>query len=186
MRIGVPKVGTSDEIIFRLIQEYYGGSDEKLRANGGTLVQGDYNELATAFKKGQIDYIFVVLGIPGAMVQDIQQSREAEVQPISDKVRQIFAEKYGFSIGSIPKTAYPKYQSGDVPSIVMATTLLVGSTVSDDIVYRVTKTICDNITLLPKIHASMDVFDCKTAVKTRPVPVHPGALKYYKEKGFAS
>jgi TRAP-type uncharacterized transport system substrate-binding protein len=32
----------------------------------------------------------------------------------------------------------------------------------------------------------MDVFNCATAIKTQPVPVHPGALKYYKEKGFAS
>jgi TRAP-type uncharacterized transport system substrate-binding protein len=32
----------------------------------------------------------------------------------------------------------------------------------------------------------MDVFDCKTAIKTQPVPVHPGALKYYKEKGYTS
>ena len=186
VHIGVPKAGTSDELTFRLMQEYYGTNDEKMKARGAVIFQGDYNELASAFKKGQIDYVFVILGIPGAMVQDMQQSREAEVQPVPDQLRQLFAEKYGFSVGAIPKTAYPKYQTRDVPSLIMATTLLVGATVSDDIVYRVIKTICDNVNVLPRIHPSMDVFDCKTAIKTQPVPVHSGALKFYKEKGFAS
>ena len=186
VRIGVTKAGSSDEMTYRFVMEYYGTSYDKMRANGAKIVQGDYNELASAFKDGQVDYIFIVLGIPGAMVVDIQQSREAELVAFPEKLRQDFAEKYGYSLGSFPKTTYPKYQTADSPAIIMATTLMVSSAVSEDIVYKVTKTICENTEILPKIHASMDVFDCKTAVKTRPVPVHPGALKYYKEKGLAS
>ena len=66
----------------------------------------------------------------------------------------------------------------------MATTLMTSADVPDDTIYKVTKTLCENTAELPKIHASMDVFDCKSAVKTQPIPVHPGAAKYYKEKGL--
>lgn len=186
VRIGVTKAGSSDEMSYRFVMEYYGTSYEKMRANGAKIVQGDYNELASAFKDRQIDYLFIVLGIPGAAVVDIQQSREAELLPWPEKIRQDFAQKYGYSLGAFPKTTYPKYQTADTPTVIMATTLMVSSALADDVVYKVTKTLCENTDMLPKIHASMDVFDCKTAVKTRPVPVHPGALKYLKEKGFAS
>jgi TRAP transporter TAXI family solute receptor len=186
VRIGVTKAGSSDEMSFRFLMEHYGTSYEKLRASGAKIVQGDYNELASAFKDRQVDYLFIVLGVPGAMVQEIQQAREGELLPYPEAVREAFTNKYGYSLGVFPKTTYPKYQTADVPTLIMATTLMVSSAVPEDLVYKITKTLCENTGSLPRIHASMDVFDCKTAVKVRPVPVHPGALKYYKEKGFGS
>ena len=70
-------------------------------------------------------------------------------------------------------------------TIIMATTLVVSSDVAEDTGYKITKTLCENQDKLPSIHASMDVFNCATAIKTQPIPVHPGALKYYKEKGIS-
>jgi uncharacterized protein len=184
VRIGVTKSGSSDEMSFRFVMEHYGTSYDKLRGAGYKIFQGDYNELANAFKNNQVDYIFLVLGIPGAAVIDMQQGRDAELVAWPDEVRQKFAKQYGYSVGEFPAKTYPKYQTGAVPTIIMATTLMVSSDLNADTVYKVTKTLCENTDQLPKIHASMDVFNCKTAGKVTPVPLHPGALKYYKEKGF--
>ncbi len=95
-------------------------------------------------------------------------------------------KKYGYSPATFPKATYPAFQTADVSAILMATTLMASSDLSDDVAYKVTKTLCENEAELPKIHASMNVFSCKTAIKITPVPVHSGALKYYKEKGFTS
>jgi TRAP-type uncharacterized transport system substrate-binding protein len=67
----------------------------------------------------------------------------------------------------------------------MGTTLTVNADVSTDTVYKILKSICSNQDKLGAIHNSMKVFDCKTAGKDAPSPLHPGAVKYYKEMGYA-
>lgn len=184
IKIGVTKAGSSDEMTYRFVMEHYGQSYDKLRGNGWKIVQGDYNELASAFKDKQVDYMFIVLGIPGAAVIDMAKGRKAELMPWPEELASSLAKKYGYSRGAFPKTTYPDAQKADVPTIIMATTLMTSADVPDDVIYKVTKTLCENTAELPKIHASMDVFNCKTAVKTQPIPVHPGAAKYFKEKGL--
>lgn len=186
LNLGVTKAGSSDEMTFRFVMDYYGTSYDGLRDKGFKIVQDDYTGLANAWKDRQVDYMFIVLGIPGAAVIDMTQARGGELMAWPEDLRKTFAEKYGYSLGAFPAGTYPKLQSGPVPTVIMATTLMASSDLSDEIAYKITKTLCENQAKLPTIHASMAVFDCKTAVKTRPVPVHPGALKYYKEKGFAS
>ncbi|HJS33068.1 MAG TPA: TAXI family TRAP transporter solute-binding subunit [Alphaproteobacteria bacterium] len=186
IKIGVTKAGSSDEMTFRFVQDYYGTSYDKMRGSGVRIVQGDYNELASAWKDRHVDYMFIVLGIPGAAVIDMSQGRKGELMAWPSDLVEAFSKKYGYSKGAFPATTYPTLQKGPVNTIIMATTLMVSSDLSDEVVYKVTKTLCENQADLPKIHASMDVFDCKKAVDTRPVPVHPGALKYYKERGIAS
>lgn len=186
INMGVTKAGSSDEMTFRFVMDYYGTSYDGLRGKGFKIVQGDYNELANAWKDRQVDYMFIVLGVPGAAVIDMTQSRKGELMPWPEDLRQAFAKKYGYSLGEFPAGTYPNLQTGPVPTIIMATTLMASSDLPEDTAYKITKTLCENQAKLPSIHASMVVFDCKTAIKTTPVPVHPGALKYYKEKGFAS
>ncbi|HEX2116346.1 MAG TPA: TAXI family TRAP transporter solute-binding subunit [Alphaproteobacteria bacterium] len=186
IKLGVTKAGSSDEMSFRYVMEHYGTSYDKMRGNGVKIFQGDYNELANAYKDRQIDYVFLVLGIPGAAVIDMAQGRKGQLVAWPEELRKTMSQKYGYSVGEFPATTYPALQSGPSPTIIMATTLMVSSDLSEDVAYKVTKTLCENAGELPKIHASMDVFKCETAIKTRPVPVHPGALRYYREKGFAS
>ena len=186
VRIGVAKAGTSDDTTFKFVMEHYGTSYEKLRASGAKIVQGDYNELSSSFRDRQVDYLFVLLGVPGTMIQEIQQAREAELLPFPEDLRQEFSKKFGYTLGVLPKATYLRYQTADVPTLITATTLLVNAAVPDEVVYKITKTLCENTASLIRIHPSLDAFDCANGIKVRPVPVHPGALKYYKEKGFAS
>jgi TRAP transporter TAXI family solute receptor len=186
VKIGVTKAGSSDEMSYRYVMEHYGQSYDKLRANGWRIVQGDYNELSAAWKDKHVDYMFIVLGIPGAAVIDMGQARKGELMAWPKPVADALSGKYGYSVGAFPATTYPAFQTAAVPTIIMATTLMVDSQLPDDIAYKVTKTLCENEAEMPKIHASMDVFKCATAIKTQPVPVHPGALRYYKERGFSS
>lgn len=186
VNIGVTKAGSSDEMSFRFVMDHFGTSYDGLRGRGFKIVQGDYSELASAWKDKQIDYQFIVLGIPGAAVIDATQSRKGELMAWPEDIRKTFGQKYGYSMGEFPAGTYPNLQTGPVPTIVMATTLMASSDLSEEIAYKVTKTLCESQAQLPTIHASMNVFDCKTAIKVQPVPVHPGAMKYYKEKGFTS
>lgn len=183
-KIGVVKTGGTDEIAFRWVMEHYGQTYDSLRAKGWKFVQGDYSELASAFKDNQIDYVFIAQGLPGASVIDMATSRDAQLLDFPKGLTDFIYKKYGMGTGVIPAGTYPKYQGKDVTVMSMATTLITSSDVSEDVVYKVTKALCESQPRLPSVHASLKDFDCKTAVKVRPLPVHPGALKYYKERGW--
>ena len=66
----------------------------------------------------------------------------------------------------------------------MSTIMFARNSVSTNTVYNITKAICENEADLEKIHSSMKNFSCKTATLNAPLPVHPGAAKYYREMGY--
>lgn len=184
VKIGVVKAGATDEIAFRWVMEHYGQTYESLRGRGYKIVQGDYSELANAFKDRQIDYVFFAQGLPGAAVVDMATGRDAQLLDFPKPLTDFIFKKYGMGTGKIPAGTYPKYQSRDITVMNMATTLITSSDVPEDVVYRVTKALCESQDDLPKVHSSLKDFDCRTAISVRPVPVHPGALKYYRERGW--
>lgn len=184
VKIGVVKAGGTDEIAFRWVMEHYGQTYDSLRSRGYKIVHADYSELASAFKDNQIDYVFFAQGLPGAAVIDMATGRDAQLLDFPKPLTEFIYKKYGMGTGTIPAGTYPKYQSRDVPVLSMATTLITSSDVPEDVVYKVTRALCESQARLPSVHASLKDFDCKTAVKIRPIPVHPGALKYYKERGW--
>jgi uncharacterized protein len=185
VNLAVTEAGSSDEQTFRYVLEHYGTSYEDLRGTRGFKINhGNYAEMADQFKDGQVDYVFFTLGIPGAAAIDMVQGRSTELLPWPEELRQEFQERYGYSLRDFPADTYPEAQDGEVPTIIMATTLMVHEDVSEETVYQITKTLCENQDKLPAIHQSMEVFDCRTATENAPVPIHPGALRYYEEQGY--
>lgn len=184
VKVGVVKTGGTDEIAFRWVMAHYGQTYESLRARGYKFVQSDYNGLASAFKDKQIDYVFFAQGLPGAAVIEMSQGRDGVLLDFPKPLTDYIYSKYGMGTGKIPAATYPKYQKADVTVMSMATTLITSSDVPEEQIYKITKALCESQPQMPSVHASLKDFDCKTAVKVRPVPVHPGALKYYKEMGW--
>jgi TRAP-type uncharacterized transport system substrate-binding protein len=80
-----------------------------------------------------------------------------------------------------------KGQTAPLKTVQAATNLLVRPDLPDSVVYTVTKTIIENAARLPKIHAALTDFDAKVAADpglSGNCPLHPGAVKYYKEVGM--
>jgi TRAP transporter TAXI family solute receptor len=182
--LAVTKAGSSTEMTFRYVMSYYGTSYDDLRKNRKTKINhGNYSEISSQFKDRQVDYAFITLGLPGAAVIDMSMARKAEVLPITEDIRDHLKSTYGYKLGIIPAGTY-KFLQKDIPTTVMGTTLITNADVSEDTVYKITKSICENQAKLSNIHKSMNVFDPKIAWKDVPAPLHPGAIKYYKEKGY--
>ncbi len=185
IRIGLIEAGGTDVLILEWMINDLGESFESLKARGWTIVRGDYSVLAEAFKDGRIDYVIFAAGEPSSAIQDMMTSRRGELVPFSH-AEIAMAATYGLSGGSLAAGTYPAYQNDSIKTFKMATTLITSSDVSEDVVYRITKVICENQERLPNIQASLRVYDCKTAAQVRPVPLHPGALKYYREQSYLS
>lgn len=185
VEISVTKAGSSDEQTFRYLMEYYGTDYDTLRDERGWKINHlDYAASASQFADGQVDYAFHALGLPGASVVEMTQARDASLmewpQDLVDKLH----ETYGYAVADIPEGTYENAQDGAVTTIKMGTPIMVNSETPEDVVYKATKTLCENQDQLVSIHASMSVFDCKTAGDTTPAPLHPGAKRYYEEQGY--
>ena len=185
IRFGGANNGATDEIALRWLLAVYGQTYDSLRARGWRFQLAAYADLAAAYRDNQIDYAFFALGLPGSAVVDMATGRDGEILDIPQDVMDAFKQRHGMGSGVIPAGTYPRFHGNrEVKTLVMATTLVTSSDVSEDIVYKITKAICENIPELPRIHGSLKDYRCETAIANRPVPVHPGALRYYRERGW--
>lgn len=181
--IAVTKAGSSDAQTFEYLMEYYGTSYDDLRSRGWKVNRVEYSSAASQFGDGVVDYAFVALGTPGAAVVEMLQSRAGGLMPFAPNAMASLAKKYGYTAKPFAKGTY-KGQDVEVPTLIMATALMANATVPEITIYNVLKTFCEHQSELVNIHASIAVFDCKTAAGSRPAPLHPGAEKYLKEKGY--
>ncbi len=185
VKMAVTQSGSSDEVTFRYVMEYYKTNYDDLRKNRGFKINhGNYNEMAAQFKDGQVDYVFLSQGIPGGAVVEMLQGRQSELVPWPKKLTQDLAKQYGFTAGAFPANTYSG-QVGQPETVVMATTLMTAAHVPEDVVYKFTKAICKNEAKLTSIHQGLSVFKCATAFQAQHAPIHPGAMKAYKELGYA-
>lgn len=183
-KVGITKVGSSDEQTVRWIMEHYGTSHDDLREERGYKINlANYSELSGQFKDLQIDYVFLNLGLPGAAVIDMTLGRNAEISPLPHDILNAMREKYGFQIGVIPADTYVG-QTADILTLKYATALLVSADVDTDTVYKITSALCEDQDKLRDIHSSMAGFSCETATLNAPVPIHPGAARYFAEKEY--
>ena len=94
------------------------------------------------------------------------------------------AEKLGapYVAENIPANTYDG-QNEAVPTVAVINFLVSSSNVSDDLAYQMTKLLYENLDELKAAHAATASIDVQNALKGMPIPVHPGAQKYYDEVG---
>ncbi len=182
-KIAITKVGSSDEKIFSWIMKYYGTSYPDLKRRGFKVIHGNYAEISSQYKDGLIDYAVMNLGLPGAAVIDMLLSRDGEITNLPEDLRVSLKSEWGYNTGTLPSNTY-KDQGYNVTTGNMSTIMFASNKISENVIYSITKSLCENQSQLANIHGSMKNFSCKTATVNAPIPVHPGAAKYYREMGY--
>lgn len=185
INLTVSVVGSSDEWVFRKVLEFYGTSYDKLKANGSKIFHAGYADQATQFKDKNVDVYFTFLGLPGAAVTEASIGREMRILPWPDDLLNYLA-KFNVGTGEIPAGTYPKAVNGNenIKTATMSNCIIVNKNLSEDVVYNMTKAICEDLAATKAIHPAFSVFKPETAWKNIGAPLHPGAEKYYKEKGY--
>jgi TRAP transporter TAXI family solute receptor len=84
--------------------------------------------------------------------------------------------------GMIPAGTYDG-QSADVPTVAITNILVSHDKVSDEVAYQMTKLLFDNLERLGNAHAAAKDIKLETAAQNLPIPLHPGAERYYREVG---
>lgn len=139
-----------------------------------------YGESVELFVKGELDAIIVSAGLGVAAVIEASQRMPVRFVPIERKLVEANAEMF-FPV-DIPANSYPG-QTSAIPTAALNNFFVTTADASEEIVYRITKAIFDNLESVRAVHPAAKVISLERALAIRPIDIHPGALRYFREKG---
>ena len=173
--VGAPKSGT--ELNARAIFKAAGLTYEDINK----VEFLPYAESMELMKNHQLDATLQSSGLGMAAYRDLAAMMAVRFIPIPDAV----VEKIGspaYQPGVIPANTYDG-QTEDVPTAAIANIFVSQSRVSDELAYEMTKLMFTNLDRLSAAHAAAKGIKLDKAAKRLPIPLHPGAERYYKEVG---
>jgi TRAP transporter TAXI family solute receptor len=135
-------------------------------------------------KDGHAQAFTLGTAIPSGAVMDLASSRDVKLLDLSDSLPEMKKLNPGYTLVTVPKDTYPK-QNQDVKVIGYATHLVASCELPEDMVYKMTKAIADNVPSLAATSKTMSGLTPKDMAEDIGVPFHPGAAKFYKEQGIS-
>jgi TRAP transporter TAXI family solute receptor len=174
--VGAPKSGT--ELNSRDILKAVGMSYKDF----AKVEYLGYAESVELIKNRQLDATLLSSGLGVAAVRDLATALKIVVIPIPAEVVTKIGEA-AYQTGTIPANTY-NGQSADVPTVAVQNFLVTHEGVPADTVYKMTRSMFENIDAMIAAHAAAKAINKATAAQGAPVPLHPGAEKYYKEAGL--
>lgn len=185
-RIVPGKVGFSGTVIAELVLKAYGLTFSSIKKDGGSVSFVGYSDSAALMKDGHSDVYMAVTSCPQSTIIDLNFRPGIRFLPIDDAhMKKILGMEPGLMATVIPKTAY-KGMDKDVPAVGTVTCIVINKDVPDDVAYNIVKTLYANWPELAKVKKqAIENSKPEKALLGAGIPVHPGALKYYKEKGIA-
>ena len=184
VRISLSHTAGNSYLFSKWILEEYGISQKDITSWGGKIYTPSTSDAADMMKNGQLD-IMVWIG-PGEafIVQDMMNSVDLDILPVDENVIKAVGEKYGLQRDVIPASFYGGKFGKDIVTVSASTELMINKNVSEDIAYKMVKAMCekrDDIVIASPFWKS---FMPEKAGQGLALPLHPGAAKYYKEKGW--
>ena len=184
-RIVPGKVGFSGTVIAENVLAAYDITFDSIKKNGGMVSYVGYSDSAALMKDGHSDCYMAVTSCPQSTIIDLMFRPGVRLLPV-DKVHmdKLLKAEPGLMPTEIPKGAY-KGVNANIPAVGTVTCILISKDVSDDLAYKIVKTLYANWPELAHVKkkAIEDSKPDKATMGAR-IPIHPGALKYYKEMGY--
>ncbi len=143
------------------------------------------DEQGAALCDNKIDGFFYGVGHPSAAIQDPITTCGAKLVPLTGPAVDKLVKQYPFYAKvDIPGGIYAG-NPNPTPTYGVLATFVTSSKVSDEVVYQLVKAVFDNFDDFKKLHPAFAHLDPKQMIKDGlSAPLHPGAIKYYKEKGW--
>jgi uncharacterized protein len=182
-RVSTGSPGSATEVMaFRVIEAAGLDKDKDMRRERLGVA-----ESVNALKDRKIDAFFWVGGLPTAAVTDLGATPNVKIKMIDhadtvDKMNKKYDNLY--TTGVIPAKTYPG-QDKDNPIAVVQNILVANAKMSDKVAYDIVKTFIEKRDELVAVHAEAESIKLENqSPKNSPIPWHPGAVKYFSEKGL--
>ena len=182
-RVSTGSPGSATEVMaFRVIEAAGLDKDKDMRRERLGVAKS-----VNALKDRKIDAFFWVGGLPTAAVTDLGATPNVKIKMIdhADTVEKM-NKKYDnlYTTGVIPAKMYPG-QDKDNPIAVVQNILVANAKMSDKVAYDIVKTFIEKRDELVAVHAEAESIKLENqSPKNSPIPWHPGAVKYFSDKGL--
>ena len=143
-----------------------------------------FGDSANDLKDGKIDAAFIVSGAPTTAVTDLATTKNVALVSLDDShIEQLLQVSPYYTKCTIKKDVYGT--ADDCSTVGVGAVVLARNDVSEDAVYALVKDIFDNAANLTSSHAKYAELSLEYGASITSVPYHPGAAKYFKEKGMS-
>lgn len=182
MRIIMKPAGSSVPPVARMVMESLGTSLDQFRS-GGRLIQVDAAQTTSMLREGRADLYFETATKGHPAVTEVTLTTPMRFVDLPEKALGTLAER---GLKPLPMPEWFKGQKGPTRGADLGTHIIAHKDVPENIAYIVTKTIVENKAKLVERHQAWGGFQPEEAWKpeNNSVPLHPGAAKYYRERGW--
>ncbi len=184
VRIVSQPMGSASETSMKLILQAYGMSYDDIKSWGGSVTPTATGVAQSQMVDGKADVWInmIVAGHPS--ISELAISTELVFIPMSDEIINKL-KVHGYEKAFLPAKTF-KGQDQDVPMLGWPTMLVARKDLQPEVAYALTKALVENKEKLVKGHAALKDFNPEDAwnFKKFGMPLHPGAERYYKEKGM--
>jgi TRAP transporter TAXI family solute receptor len=145
-----------------------------------------YSQSLTALGDRRVDATVLYVAPPAPAIKAFCVNHDIELLALKEENRQAALKKYPHYMAvEIPAGIY-KGVDKPIPTVATANVIIVDAGLDEGLVYNITKAIFENIDRIRAGHPSAKGFSLDVATKGSAVPFHPGAIRYFKERGVWS
>jgi len=154
------------------------------------MSRDDVNEDLSSFsqsvekiKDGHLDASLITAGSPTSSVTDLANGHDIRIIPLAGEEIAVLQESQPYYANSTLPAGTYKGQDEDVQTLAVRAVWATHDGVDEELVYSVTKSLYENTETLGQVHPKGKEISIETALESVSIPLHPGAERYYKEKG---
>lgn len=179
VRLRIPP-SSSVGIIFDQMLAEYNLNRSDLEAAGMEFLDVEQSAIAEMISQGYLDGYFTSSSLPASLITQTFAGTTMELITFSQNLINSMNSKHGYTKSLIQKDTY-NFLDSDIPSIATHVLLIANDKVPDEVVYKLSKALNENLDYIKTIMADLSGFESKSYVESFNILVHPGARKYYEE-----
>ena len=180
-KVNIANPGSGTRVLAETLLNYSGVSPEDF----ALAAELKSSEQAAALCDGKIDATIWAAGLPNGSSQEATSSCDVKIIPLAGPgIDKLLAENPAYAQATIPGGMYPG-NPDDIVSWGPKATFVTSANVSDEVVYELVKSVFDNFDDFKKLHPAFSRLTEEEMINDGlTADLHPGAVKYYKERGW--
>ena len=180
-RVNIGNPGSGTEATWNVLWEAMGKSKDDLKL----AAQMKSAETPAALCDNKIDAFFWLVGNPAALNKEATTTCDAKFVEVSGAtVDKLVADNPFYRYATIPGGMY-RGNPNDIKTFGVGATFVTSTAVADEVIYQVVKAVFDNFADFKKLHPAFGVLkESEMISDALSAPLHAGAVKYYKERGW--
>jgi TRAP transporter TAXI family solute receptor len=183
LRVSVDDKGSTADLITREMFKAYGFSYKDIESWGGKIFYLSGEKTFEMMSDGRMDAMPDALPCPSGDILEASANQDLDLLSFSDPAIKQVNEVLKLSKGLVPAGTY-KFLKRDIPTISVPVILMTNKDVPEDTIYKVAKSVYDNLAYLSTVHDAFKDVNKDTIAVVGGLSLHPGAVKFYKEKGI--